>query len=194
MIKGDRGIQGIQGPKGETGATGARGAQGPKGDKGDTGARGAQGPKGDKGATGARGAQGPKGDKGDTGPQGPAGPSGATASVATQTANGLMSKEDKKKLDRIIDDMANVQVTTGTKTYGSNSTIVDGHTTIPHPVDILMIMRTDGSFISILFPKYNTNYGSISVLIQNTESTCEITWKTHSNTIITAVYYAIRFV
>lgn len=126
--------------------------------------------------------------------KGPAGPSGATASVATQTANGLMSKEDKKKLDRIIDDMANVQVTTGTKTYGSNSTIADGHTTIPHPVDIIMIMRADGGDVSTIFTKYNTNSGGISVLVQNTESTCEITWKSHSNTIITVVYYAIRFV
>lgn len=40
--------------------------------------------------------------------KGPAGPSGATASVATQTANGLMSKEDKKKLDRMIVGVGNI--------------------------------------------------------------------------------------
>ena len=70
--------------------------------KGATGATGPQGPKGATGATGATGPQGPKGDtgaRGATGPQGPAGVNATTTAVATQTANGLMSAADKKKLD-----------------------------------------------------------------------------------------------
>nr|WP_259770471.1 hypothetical protein [Latilactobacillus curvatus] len=42
-----------------------------------------------------KGATGPKGDTGAVGPQGPAG----STAIATQTANGLMSSADKKKLD-----------------------------------------------------------------------------------------------
>lgn len=61
--------------------------QGPKGDKGDPGI---QGPKGDKGDPGATGGQGPKGDPGQN---------ATTTAVATQTVNGLMSFQDKKKLD-----------------------------------------------------------------------------------------------
>ena len=78
-----------------TGPTGPQGATGPQGPKGDTGARG---------ATGATGPQGPKGDtgaRGATGPQGPAGVNATTTAVATQSANGLMSAADKKKLDGI---------------------------------------------------------------------------------------------
>ena len=40
-----------------------------------------------------------KGDKGDVGPQGPAGQNATTTDVATSIKNGLMSKEDKTKLD-----------------------------------------------------------------------------------------------
>ena len=61
--------------------------QGPKGDKGDPGI---QGPKGDKGDPGATGSQGPKGDPGQN---------ATTTAVATQTVNGLMRFQDKKKLD-----------------------------------------------------------------------------------------------
>ncbi|HBG9493244.1 TPA: hypothetical protein KRU85_002319, partial [Enterococcus faecalis] len=39
------------------------------------------------------------GDKGDVGPQGPAGQNATTTDVATSIKNGLMSKEDKTKLD-----------------------------------------------------------------------------------------------
>ncbi len=107
---GPQGATGPQGPKGDTGATGpqgpkgATGATGPQGPKGDTGATGPQGPKGATGATGATGPQGPKGDtgaRGATGPQGPAGVNATTTAVATQSANGLMSAADKKKLDGI---------------------------------------------------------------------------------------------
>ncbi len=76
--------------KGATGATGATGA------KGATGATGPQGP------TGATGATGPQGPKGDTGPRGPAGVNATTTAVATQSANGLMSSTDKKKLDNLV--------------------------------------------------------------------------------------------
>ncbi len=90
-----------------TGPTGPQGATGPQGPKGDTGARGAtgatgpQGPKGDTGARGATGATGPQGPKGDPGPRGTAGVNATTTAVATQSANGLMSAADKKKLDGI---------------------------------------------------------------------------------------------
>lgn len=53
---------------------------------------GPQGPKGDTGAKGATGAQGPKGDTG---------ANATTTAIATQTANGLMSATDKKKLDNL---------------------------------------------------------------------------------------------
>ena len=52
-----------------------------------------------KGEKGDPGPQGPKGDKGDVGPQGPAGQNATTTDVATSIKNGLMSKEDKTKLD-----------------------------------------------------------------------------------------------
>ena len=86
------------------GPTGATGPQGPKGDpgaRGATGATGPQGPKGDTGARGATGATGPQGPKGDPGPRGTAGVNATTTAVATQSANGLMSAADKKKLDGI---------------------------------------------------------------------------------------------
>ncbi|MEI5994773.1 collagen-like protein [Candidatus Enterococcus mansonii] len=69
-----------------------------KGEKGDTGPAGPVGP---KGATGATGPQGVKGSTGATGPQGPAGLNATTTTAATQTANGLMSAADKKKLDTL---------------------------------------------------------------------------------------------
>ncbi len=39
--------------------------------------------------------------KGDTGPRGPAGQNATTTAVATTSANGLMSKEDKVKLNNL---------------------------------------------------------------------------------------------
>ncbi|WP_300712590.1 collagen-like protein, partial [uncultured Acetatifactor sp.] len=53
------------------------------------------------GDTGATGATGPQGPKGDTGPRGLPGVNATTTAVATQSANGLMSAADKKKLDGI---------------------------------------------------------------------------------------------
>ena len=47
------------------------------------------------------GATGPQGPKGDTGPRGLPGVNATTTAVATQSANGLMSAADKKKLDGI---------------------------------------------------------------------------------------------
>lgn len=102
------------------GGSGSTGAKGDKGDKGDAGLsayqlavqggfkgteaqwiaslKGATGATGPKGDTGSVGPTGPAGAKGATGATGPQGPAGSTA-VATQTANGLMSAVDKKKLD-----------------------------------------------------------------------------------------------
>lgn len=51
---------------------------------------------------GLQGATGPAGAAGAAGPAGPAGPAGqnaTTTATATQSANGLMSSDDKKKLD-----------------------------------------------------------------------------------------------
>ena len=50
---------------------------------------------------GPTGATGPQGPKGDPGPRGTAGVNATTTAVATQSANGLMSAADKKKLDGI---------------------------------------------------------------------------------------------
>ena len=50
---------------------------------------------------GPTGATGPQGPKGDTGPRGLPGVNATTTAVATQSANGLMSAADKKKLDGI---------------------------------------------------------------------------------------------
>ena len=99
-----------------TGPTGPQGATGPQGPKGDTGARG---------ATGATGPQGPKGDPG---PRGTAGVNATTTAVATQTANGLMSAADKKKLDgmssssiekKTITPASNTSLTISTSTSGA---------------------------------------------------------------------------
>ena len=104
------------------------GATGPQGPKGDTGARGATGPQGPKGDTGATGATGPQGPKGDTGPRGLPGVNATTTAVATQTANGLMSAADKKKLDgmssssiekKTITPASNTSLTISTSTSGA---------------------------------------------------------------------------
>ena len=62
-------------------------------EKGEKGATGSQGLKGEKGDTGSQGLKGEKGDKGDPGVN------ATTTAIATTTANGLMSKEDKMKLN-----------------------------------------------------------------------------------------------
>ena len=117
-------VIGPQGPQGETGATGATGAQGPQGDQG---IQGETGPQGETGATGAQGPTGPQGPVGPGVPTGGAegyvlmknsndnydgkwiqiqingnavGNDGkATIPKVTQSADGLMSKEDKAILD-----------------------------------------------------------------------------------------------
>lgn len=61
--------------------------------KGLSSVQGPKGEKGDIGPQGLKGDVGPKGEKGDPGQN------ATTTAVATQTADGLMSKEDKKKLD-----------------------------------------------------------------------------------------------
>lgn len=104
--------------------------KGPKGDKGEKGATGPQGPQGEKGATGPQGPQGAtpsvsasatvgtgtgtpsvKVTKGgtDASPSfafafdGLKGENATTTATATQSANGLMSSADKKKLDGIAE-------------------------------------------------------------------------------------------
>lgn len=104
--------------------------KGPKGDKGEKGATGPQGPQGEKGATGPQGPQGAtpsvsasatvgtgtgtpsvKVTKGgtDASPSfafafdGLKGEDATTTATATQSANGLMSSADKKKLDGIAE-------------------------------------------------------------------------------------------
>lgn len=64
--------------------------------------RGPQGPQGVQGPTG------PTGPKGATGPQGPAGVNATTTSVATTTANGLMSAQMLKNLNELLQWKADV--------------------------------------------------------------------------------------
>lgn len=74
--------------------------------------------------------KGPKGDRGPQGPPGPAGARGAdgadgrTADVATRTSNGLMSKEDKSKLDRMSGALAEIK-----DLYTEQNNAIDGNTT-----------------------------------------------------------------
>lgn len=70
-----------------------------KGAKGDTGSQGLKGEKGDPGEKGGQGIQGLKGDKGEKGDKGDPGINATTTAIATTTTNGLMSKEDKVKLN-----------------------------------------------------------------------------------------------
>ena len=74
------------------------------------------------------GATGPQGPKGDTGPRGLPGVNATTTAVATQTANGLMSAADKKKLDgmssssiekKTITPASNTSLTISTSTSGA---------------------------------------------------------------------------
>ncbi|AOO75956.1 hypothetical protein LCW_07775 [Latilactobacillus curvatus] len=95
-------VVGLDGYIATHGGSGGTGAKGDKGDKGDTGLSAYQiavqdGFKGTEAQwlASLKGATGPKGDTGAVGPQGPAG----STAIATQTANGLMSSADKKKLD-----------------------------------------------------------------------------------------------
>ena len=91
----EQGIQGLKGDKGDKGDKGETGAQGIQGLKGETGTQGIQGLKGSTGAQGIQGLKGDKGDKGETGQN------ATTTAIATTTANGLMSKEDKIQLNAI---------------------------------------------------------------------------------------------
>lgn len=106
------GEKGEKGDKGDTGATGPKGATGADGKSayevavagGYSGTEtqwlaSLKGAKGDTGAKGETGAAGAKGDTGATGPAGKDGTNATTTAVATSTANGLMSKTDKVKLD-----------------------------------------------------------------------------------------------
>jgi hypothetical protein len=88
--KGDTGATGAAGPQGTPGAAGAKGDKGDVGPIGTTGAKGDTGPKGDTGANG---------DKGTTGAKGDQGPEFST--LATATVPGLMSADDKYKLDAL---------------------------------------------------------------------------------------------
>jgi len=122
--KGEQGIRGGQGPKGDKGEQGEQGIQGPKGDKGEQGEQGIQGPKGDKGERGPQGEPG-HGDmqkaiydmdndgvvdnankvNGHTVNEDV--PENAkftdtTYEIATVYEDGLLSKEDKKKIDENV--------------------------------------------------------------------------------------------
>lgn len=74
-----------------------------------------KGPKGDRGPQGPRGLQGPRGADG---------ADGRTADVATRTSNGLMSKEDKVKLDGMSGALAEIK-----DLYTEQNDAIDGNTT-----------------------------------------------------------------
>lgn len=90
--------------------------------------KGATGATGAKGATGAQGAKGDKGDKGDPGTN------ATTTAVATQTANGLMSAADKKKLDEISASSGDGNIAVVTKSFpiGSPGNV------LPSQIEILI--------------------------------------------------------
>ena len=115
---GERGEQGIQGERGEQGIQGIQGNPGARGE------RGLQGEQGNPGARGERGLQGIQGERGIQGEQGIQGNPGVTQTLnpssdgaltwtqsgnawtpaireAGDVTNGLMSIEDKAKLDNI---------------------------------------------------------------------------------------------
>lgn len=110
----------IKGEKGDKGDTGEQGPQGLQGEKGDTGKafeysdfteeqlEGLRGPKGETGLQGPQGEKGEKGDMGPEGPQGTPGKDGQTYDEATSTVAGLMSAEDKTKLDEIEKVIKNI--------------------------------------------------------------------------------------
>lgn len=125
--------------QGANGAKGDTGPQGPKGPQGETGPQGPQGPRGETGAGGATptitasatvgntvGTPSVTVTKGGTttnpsftfafqnlkGAKGDPGVNATTTAVATTTANGLMSKEDKTKLNNIAPGATKVTETT----------------------------------------------------------------------------------
>lgn len=147
--KGDTGATGAQGPKGETGATGLQGPQGPKGDTGDTG------PQGVKGDTGATGPQGPKGDKGDPGTN------ATTTAVATTTTDGLMSKEDKQKLDALLLDMP--IVSSAPNIYTTTYTDEDG---VSHPFRIGQMCRVSVSTFASRAPSWSPDDYDFYIMTQ----------------------------
>lgn len=91
--------------------------RGPKGPEGPRGPQGTQGPRG------YTGPQGPPGNQGIQGPPGKNGADGRTASVATTTSNGLMSKEDKSKLDGMTNALQEIK-----KLYTEQNKAIDGNT------------------------------------------------------------------
>ena len=127
--------EGPAGPAGPAGAAGTNGKDGAAGAKGDTGGyyepkvsedgilslvehNGApkitttwtiKGPKGDQGPAGSAGATGPAGPAGPTGPAGKDGVNATTTANATATTAGLMSAEDKKALDNLVTEVANIK-------------------------------------------------------------------------------------
>ncbi len=124
---GTNGTNGVDGADGQNGTNGEDGARGEQGIQGNPGQQGEPGAKGDQGIQGLRGLLGDKGDKGDKGDQGIQGEAGQDGSTdltntaseievtvnsstgdntsilgATTTAAGVMTKDDKIKLDKAI--------------------------------------------------------------------------------------------
>lgn len=122
------------GSKGSVGATGSAGTKGDKGDKGDDGVtptiKAAAGTNiesvgtptvtaSTSGTTTTFTFNNLKGEKGEKGDKGDAGTNATTTAVATTSANGLMSKDDKSKLDGVA---TGANKTTVDSTLSSTST------------------------------------------------------------------------
>lgn len=105
---GDAGEKGERGKRGKTGLQGQPGGAVHKGDRGPQGHQGPVGPQGEKGergesVTGPKGTQGAQGATGERGPIGPAGPRGVEGPKGADGAAGTISREDYKRLLKILD-------------------------------------------------------------------------------------------
>lgn len=126
------------------------------------------------GSKGSTGSQGPQGEKGATGPQGEKGDPGVnatTTSVATTSANGLMSPEMVSKLNGIADNANNFTYTHPSytsRTKGLYKVAVDGS---GHVNDVTAVTKDDITGLGITYD----DVGAASST--HTHTTSDINWK-----------------